>query len=71
MERGARRLTALALARALVLLWVATEIGPELTGIDPSTREVVATATVADRGLINANQVMGVRERLVVAADPR
>jgi hypothetical protein len=54
-----------------VLLWVATEIGPELTSIDPSTQEVVATATVADRGLINANQVMGVRERLVVAADPR
>ena len=39
-------------------LWVATEIGPELTGIDPSTQEVVATATVADHGLINANQVM-------------
>jgi YVTN family beta-propeller protein len=39
-------------------LWVATEIGPELTGIDPSTQEVVARATVADHGLINANQVM-------------
>ena len=31
---------------------------PELTGIDPSTQEVVARATVADHGLINANQVM-------------
>jgi DNA-binding beta-propeller fold protein YncE len=39
-------------------LWVATEIGPELTGIDPETQEVVAKATVSDHGLINANQVM-------------
>ena len=39
-------------------LWVATEIGPELIGIDPTTHEIVAKATVADHGLINANQVM-------------
>jgi len=39
-------------------LWVATEIGPELNGIDPETQEVVAEATVSDHGLINANQVM-------------
>jgi virginiamycin B lyase len=39
-------------------LWVATEIGPELAGIDVATQEVVAEATVADNGLINANQVM-------------
>ena len=39
-------------------LWVATEIGPELAGIDPSTQQAVATATIADHGLINANQVM-------------
>jgi hypothetical protein len=39
-------------------LWVATEIGPELAGIDPTTQEVVVPATVSDHGLINANQVM-------------
>jgi len=41
-----------------VLAWVATEIGSELAGIDPSTQDVVATASVSDHGLINANQVM-------------
>ena len=40
------------------IVWVATEIGPELIGIDTATDEIVATATVADQGLINANQVM-------------
>jgi hypothetical protein len=40
------------------ILWVATEIGPELVGIDVSTQEVVVESTVADNGLINANQVM-------------
>ena len=40
------------------ILWVATEIGPELVGIDVATQQVVAESTVADHGLINANQVM-------------
>ncbi len=39
-------------------LWVATELGPELTGIDPATDSVVASATVAEEGSINANQIM-------------
>jgi len=37
---------------------VATEIGPELVGIDVATHQVVAESTVADNGSINANQVM-------------
>jgi YVTN family beta-propeller protein len=40
------------------ILWVATEIGPELVGIDLGTHEILAEATVADHGLINANQLM-------------
>lgn len=40
------------------VVWVATEIGPELVGIDTATDEILATGTVADQGLINANQVM-------------
>jgi DNA-binding beta-propeller fold protein YncE len=51
-------------------LWVATEIGLGLAGIDPSTQEVIATATVADHGLINSNQVM-VFEDVSLAADHR
>ena len=39
-------------------LWVATEAGPELAGIDPVAREVVTEVVVAEEGVINANQVM-------------
>jgi streptogramin lyase len=39
-------------------LWIATELGPEITGIDPSTADVVASATVAEEGSITANQIM-------------
>ncbi|MGH2635769.1 MAG: hypothetical protein ACRDHU_06465 [Actinomycetota bacterium] len=40
------------------IVWVATEVGPELAGIDVATNEVVATGRVAEEGAINANQVM-------------
>ena len=33
-------------------LWVATELGPELAGIDPATHEIVAHVVVAEHGLI-------------------
>jgi hypothetical protein len=47
------------------ILWVATEIGPELVGIDLGTYEILAEATVADHALINANQVMAFEERFL------
>ncbi len=40
------------------IVWVATEIGPELVGIDVATNEVLAAGQVADEGAINANQLI-------------
>jgi hypothetical protein len=39
-------------------LWVATEIGPEIAGIDVRIQRIVASATVAEHGLIDANQLL-------------
>ena len=39
-------------------MFVATGIGPEVVEIDVPNNAIVATATIGDHGLINANQVM-------------
>jgi len=40
------------------IVWAATEIGPQLAGIDPATNQLFATSDIAGHGLIAANQVM-------------
>jgi hypothetical protein len=39
-------------------LWVATDLGPILHRVDPSSGEVTGTWVVADQGAINANQLL-------------
>ena len=40
------------------IVWVATELGPELVGVDVIDNAILVSGTVADHGSINANQVM-------------
>jgi streptogramin lyase len=62
-------------------VWVASDSGPEIRRIDPTTSEVTGPWIVADQGSINANQLVLVHENalwipllesgeVVVAAPP-
>ena len=43
-------------------MWVATDLGPLLMRIDPTSNEVTTSVEVAEQGTINANQLIAVAD---------
>ena len=43
-------------------MWVASEIGPQLTRIDPATTRSRTRSSCRDQGAINANQLLALAD---------